>query len=47
MNFVGYEVVANGVTLEWTPSMQAAELAYKGVRGSAQMYKHIGMKLKP
>lgn len=46
MNFVGYEVVANGVTLEWTPSLQFAEKAYSGVRGSANMYKHLGNETK-
>lgn len=46
MNFVGYEVAANGVTLEWTQSLPAAEKAYSTVRGSAQMYKHLGNETK-
>lgn len=46
INFVGFEVVADNVTLEWTPYLQQAEKAYTSVRGSAQLYKHLGNETK-
>ena len=46
VNFVGFEVQAHGVTLEWTPVLQQAEKAYAAVRGSAQLYKHLGNETK-
>jgi hypothetical protein len=44
--FIGYEVVANGVTVDWTPNSQVAEKSYSTVRGSASMYKHLGNDTK-
>lgn len=38
--FVGYEVQAEGSTLEWTTSLPLAEKAYSNVRGSCKLYKH-------